>query len=148
MVKVAHAHVWKFETLPDGAVRRICACGAKIVNHATNKISPPTKGYYLGRRTGKKRESSPRSRKKQLVMDDNSTIELPALLKERGLKGTVEFLRQRRCKLQNIMSITHRYLRNSESIDHAKVDEYVKMNKQLRELKIFEAELTYIKNLL
>lgn len=64
-----------------------------------------------------------------------------------GLTGEIERLRTKKRRLVNDMKVLRGQMAN-DVLSPEKVDKYVAMNKQLRRVRVIEAEFCYLKNML
>jgi predicted nucleic acid-binding protein len=81
-------------------------------------------------------------------INNDTSVQIHSLLKTSGLKATIQSLRDRKQRITNTMSVKARYLRRNEGIDYDAINDYLKLNQELRTIKIYEAELVYLKNML
>lgn len=71
-------------------------------------------------------------------------------ISSRGIQGEIDTLRTREVNINKRMAKLSQQLKKSGFVVHRsyQMDEYVELNKELRETKIKEAELVYIRNIL
>jgi hypothetical protein len=97
----------------------------------------------------RQRGSIAQERKNTEMINNDSSIQLHSLLKQVGIHMTIDILREKRQRLVSSMTATSRYFfERGDQLSLVKMDAYQRMNEELREIKIMEAELTFIKNLL
>jgi hypothetical protein len=80
-------------------------------------------------------------------MDITEKMQLHAMVGS-GLQDTVNNLEYWKKRLSNRLRVLSRQLREEKEIDNEKLNEYVEVNKNLRLVKIWEAEFSFIKYLI
>lgn len=93
------------------------------------------------------------AQRKQRVAKKEKTIDLMvdesySLEKRPSLQSTLETLRSKKQDIDQRMRHLQNRLRHAETIDLSKINEYVDLNKQQRKIRIMEAELMYIRNII
>ena len=64
------------------------------------------------------------------------------------LAGTIQSLTDKRTRINQRMRVLARKMRQDENMSLADLDEYQRLNDQLKGVKIWEAEMTYTRNML
>jgi hypothetical protein len=76
------------------------------------------------------------------------SMQLHTMFNNRGLDDTINGLQTRKRTIVTRMNVLKQEMRNDNLIDQEKLTEYLDLNKDLRLVKIYEAEFSYLKNIL
>lgn len=82
------------------------------------------------------------------MKDVDENIQLHSSGKKSGLQASISIVCKKRRNVDQRMRVLSRQLRRADLIDMKKVSEYVELNKECRKLRIYEAELVYMRNIL
>lgn len=64
------------------------------------------------------------------------------------LNGTINALNSRKARINVKMRALAKKLREDENMDPADLDAYQKLNQELKDVKLWEAEMAYTRNML
>jgi hypothetical protein len=86
--------------------------------------------------------------KETLIEKIMSEIDMHSMLKRSGLQSTIDSIRTKKNYIDKQMRRISRDLRRADNIDYEKVEKYQKLNQDSRRIRIFEAELMYLRNII
>jgi len=81
-------------------------------------------------------------------MEHPKVIEYSMNNSKTELNGTIDALNSRKARINCKMRLLARKLRQDENMDVRDLDEYQRLNDELKGVKLWEAELAYTRNML